>query len=86
LANQPSVVLADEPTAALDKQRGRQVMALFRKVAHEQNGGVIVVTHDQRSLDVFDTIYEMEDGIVSTRIIGCRKGVRSALQKTINVS
>jgi putative ABC transport system ATP-binding protein len=65
LANQPSVVLADEPTAALDKRRGRQVMELFRMVAHEQNGGVIVVTHDQRSLDVFDTIYEMEDGIVT---------------------
>ena len=65
LANQPSIVLADEPTAALDKQRGRQVMELFRMVAHEQNGGVIVVTHDQRALDVFDTIYEMEDGIIT---------------------
>jgi putative ABC transport system ATP-binding protein len=67
LGNQPSVVLADEPTAALDKQRGRQVMELFRMVAHEQNGGVIVVTHDQRSLDVFDTIYEMEDGIITVQ-------------------
>jgi putative ABC transport system ATP-binding protein len=65
LANQPSVVLADEPTAALDKQRGRQVMELFRMVAHEQHGAVIVVTHDHRSLDVFDTIYEMEDGIIT---------------------
>ena len=65
LANQPSIVLADEPTAALDKQRGRQVMELFRKVAHEQNGGVIVVTHDQRALDVFDTIYETEDGVLT---------------------
>jgi putative ABC transport system ATP-binding protein len=62
LANRPSVILADEPTAALDSQRGRQVMALFQKVAHEQNGAVIVVTHDHRALDVFDTIYEMEDG------------------------
>jgi len=64
LANQPQVILADEPTAALDSHRGRQVMELFRKVAHEQKGGVIVVTHDQRSLDVFDTIYEMQDGII----------------------
>jgi len=62
LANHPSVILADEPTAALDSQRGRQVMELFARVAHEQGAGVIVVTHDQRSLDVFDTIYEMEDG------------------------
>ena len=58
----PDVILADEPTAALDSQRGRQVMELFKKVAHEQNGAVIVVTHDHRALDVFDTIYEMEDG------------------------
>ena len=62
LANHPSVILSDEPTAALDSQRGRQVMELFARVAHEQGAGVIVVTHDQRSLDVFDTIYEMEDG------------------------
>jgi putative ABC transport system ATP-binding protein len=62
LANQPSLILADEPTAALDSVRGRQVMELFSKVAHEQNGAVIVVTHDHRALDVFDLIYEMEDG------------------------
>jgi len=62
LANRPSVILADEPTAALDGHRGRQVMELFAQVAHEQSAGVIVVTHDHRSLDVFDTIYEMEDG------------------------
>ncbi len=64
LANRPSVILADEPTAALDSHRGRQVMELFAKVAHEQGAGVIVVTHDQRALDVFDTIYEMEDGLM----------------------
>jgi putative ABC transport system ATP-binding protein len=61
LANRPSVILADEPTAALDSHRGRQVMELFAQVAHEQQAAVIVVTHDQRSLDVFDTRYEMED-------------------------
>lgn len=65
LANHPSVILADEPTAALDSQRGRQVMELFAQVAHEQGAGVIVVTHDQRSLDVFDTHYEMEDGTLN---------------------
>ncbi len=64
LANQPSVMLADEPTAALDSHRGRQVMELFRRVAHEHGTGVIVVTHDQRALDVFDTTYEMEDGVI----------------------
>lgn len=62
LANQPSLILADEPTAALDSTRGRQVMELFRDVAHQHGTGVIVVTHDHRALDVFDTVYEMEDG------------------------
>ncbi|TWU30980.1 ABC transporter ATP-binding protein [Novipirellula artificiosorum] len=65
LANRPSVILADEPTAALDGHRGRQVMELFAQVAHQHGTGVIVVTHDQRALDVFDTTYEMEDGIMT---------------------
>jgi len=65
LANHPSVLLADEPTAALDSFRGRQVMELFRDVARQHGAGVIVVTHDHRTLDVFDTIYEMEDGVIS---------------------
>ncbi len=62
LANQPSLILADEPTAALDSKRGRQVMELFRDVAHKHGTGIIVVTHDHRALDVFDTVYQMEDG------------------------
>ena len=62
LANQPSLVLADEPTAALDRQRGRQVMELFAKVAHERHAAVVVVTHDTRALDLFGRILEMEDG------------------------
>lgn len=66
LANKPNLILADEPTAALDSHRGRQVMELFRQVAHEQGAGVIVVTHDQRALDVFDRILEMEDGRLLT--------------------
>ena len=64
LANEPSVILADEPTASLDSQRGRQVIDLFRKVTHERGAGILVVTHDHRMLDLFDTIYEMEDGRV----------------------
>lgn len=67
LANRPSLILADEPTAALDSHRGRQVMELFRKVAHERGSAVIVVTHDHRSLDVFDRTYEMEDGSLRER-------------------
>jgi len=66
LANAPSLILADEPTAALDKERGRAVMDLLRRVAHEQGTAVVVVTHDHRSLDVFDATYEMEDGRLSS--------------------
>jgi putative ABC transport system ATP-binding protein len=62
LANEPSLVLADEPTAALDSVRSRSVMELFRKVAHERGAAVLVVTHDHRALEVFDVLYEMEDG------------------------
>ncbi len=62
LANGPNLILADEPTAALDSVRGRQVMELFRTVAHEQGSAVLVVTHDHRALDVFDRSIEMEDG------------------------
>ncbi|MCA1960812.1 MAG: ABC transporter ATP-binding protein [Desulfomonile sp.] len=62
LANHPQLILADEPTAALDSVRGRQVMDLFRQVAHEKGAAVLVVTHDHRALDVFDRILEMEDG------------------------
>jgi len=67
LANSPDVILADEPTAALDSQRAKQVMELFAKIAHQQNSGVIVVTHDHRYLDIFDRIYEMEDGVLHER-------------------
>ncbi len=55
------IILADEPTAALDSYRGRQIMELFAKVARERGAGVIVVNHDQRALDVFDWTIEMEE-------------------------
>lgn len=67
LANNPSLILADEPTAALDSHRGRQVMELFAKVAHDRNAGVLVVTHDHRTLDVFDRIVDVEDGAIRER-------------------
>lgn len=65
LANHPKLILADEPTAALDSTRGRAVMELLGKVAHEQGAAVLVVTHDHRALDTFDELYEMEDGRLS---------------------
>ena len=62
LANAPSLILADEPTAALDSKLGRQVMELFAQIAHERRAGVLVVTHDHRTLSVFDRILNVEDG------------------------
>lgn len=67
LANEPSLILADEPTAALDSERGRQVMELFAQIAHERGAGVIVVTHDHRTLDVFDRTLDVEDGMIRGR-------------------
>ena len=62
LANMPDLLLADEPTAALDSRMGRKVMELLKQVAHEHDTGVLVVTHDHRAIDVFDRIWVMEDG------------------------
>ena len=62
LANQPRILLADEPTAALDSAMGRKVMELLRDAARKHNAGVLVVTHDHRAIDVFDRIWVMEDG------------------------
>ena len=64
LANTPELLLADEPTAALDSVMGRKVMELLKQVAHEHNTGVLVVTHDHRAIDVFDRIWMMEDGSI----------------------
>ena len=62
LANDPAVLLADEPTAALDTDRGKSVMTLLRRLSREKNTAVIVVTHDKRMVEGFDRIYEIADG------------------------
>jgi putative ABC transport system ATP-binding protein len=65
LANSPQVILADEPTAALDTERGQSVMTLFRRIAREKGSAVICVTHDSRMIEGFDHIYRVKDGLVS---------------------
>ena len=62
LINSPHLILADEPTAALDKDAGRDVIDLFRELAKQQGCGVIIVTHDSRVLDASDRILNMVDG------------------------
>ncbi len=62
LAGSPSVILADEPTAALDGENGRAVMALLSEVAKDPNRAVLAVTHDHRTLAYADRIVRIEDG------------------------
>lgn len=65
LANRPRIILADEPTAALDGERAGIVMDLLRKVAVEQSATVVVVTHDEKIWDRFDRIFHLRDGRIS---------------------
>lgn len=71
LANRPRVILADEPTAALDTENGKNVMDLLKKLAVENNSAIMVVTHDHRMVENFDRILEVSDG----RIVGEQSNV-----------
>ena len=62
LYNNPSIVLADEPTASLDTERAYQVTEMLAAIAHEQGRGVVMIKHDTRLLDKVDRIYVMNDG------------------------
>ena len=62
LAARPRLLLADEPTAALDSRTGREVVELLRGLAREQGCAVLMVTHDPRILDIADRLVRMEDG------------------------
>jgi putative ABC transport system ATP-binding protein len=62
LVSQPQLILADEPTAALDSKTGRDVVNIMQALAREQNCAILLVTHDNRILDIADRILHMEDG------------------------
>jgi putative ABC transport system ATP-binding protein len=62
LVNHPKLVLADEPTAALDSKSGRDVVEIMQRLAKEQHCTILLVTHDNRILDIADRIINMEDG------------------------
>lgn len=68
LVHQPSLVLADEPTAALDSRTGLEVMELFESVAREQNSAVLLVTHNRRLLENADEILHLDDGRLGTAV------------------
>jgi len=67
LVSRPKIVLADEPTAALDSQSGRDVVNLMQKLAKEKGCTILLVTHDNRILDIADRIVHMEDGKLKSK-------------------
>jgi len=65
LAGDPEIVLADEPTAALDSHTGRNVMEMMRDLAHKRGRAVVIVTHDSRVLEFADRSIRIEDGLIA---------------------
>ncbi len=64
LVGQPKIVLADEPTASLDKQSGYAAVSLLKRLAKESQTTILLVTHDYRILDIADRVVELEDGVI----------------------
>jgi len=62
LVNDPDIILADEPTANLDAKNGHKIMMLLKELAREKNKAVVIVSHDQRVVDVADRVLWLEDG------------------------
>jgi putative ABC transport system ATP-binding protein len=62
LVNDPTLILADEPTANLDSKIGREIMRLLQRIAHEQHRSVVIVSHDQRIKEIADRVLWLEDG------------------------
>ena len=68
LANSPALILADEPTAALDKDSSRDVINLLKRLAGEQRSTILIVTHDNRIMDAADRIINLTDGAISSDV------------------
>ena len=68
LAGDPGIILADEPTAALDSSSGRIVMDMLRSLASEKNRAVVIVTHDSRTLEYADRVVHIQDGNLQERL------------------
>lgn len=65
LMNNPSLILADEPTANLDSKRGHQVVEMLSRMVREGGKAGVIVTHDERLLDLVDRVYRIEDGVLA---------------------
>jgi putative ABC transport system ATP-binding protein len=66
--NNPELILADEPTASLDGIRGRQVVEMIKKEVVKHNKAAIMVTHDERVLDLVDTVYRLDNGLLQRAV------------------
>ncbi|WP_017743864.1 DevA family ABC transporter ATP-binding protein [Scytonema hofmannii] len=78
LVAEPKIVLADEPTAALDKKSGRDVVELMQHLAKEKSCTILLVTHDNRILDIADRIVYMEDGRLASQESTSNNTIRQA--------
>jgi putative ABC transport system ATP-binding protein len=79
LVGEPRIILADEPTASLDKQSGREVVDRIQALAKKQGAAVVLVTHDNRILDIADRIVHLEEG----RLSGYADAVRASTQQLL---
>jgi len=91
LAGDPEIILADEPTAALDSHTGRNVMEMMSELAHERERAVVIVTHDSRVLDFADRIVKIEDGAIagaakSPTSVPAGMLAHTLLQPTVNLA
>ncbi|MDD5578516.1 MAG: ATP-binding cassette domain-containing protein [Methylobacter sp.] len=66
LVGNPKIILADEPTASLDKQSGQEAVSILKTLARDSGTTILLVTHDYRILDIADRIVELEDGIIKS--------------------
>ncbi|MCM1388569.1 MAG: ABC transporter ATP-binding protein [Bacillus sp. (in: Bacteria)] len=67
--NNPDIILADEPTASLDRERGRQVVEMMRMEVKKYHKAAVMVTHDERVLNLVDKVYCLDDGTLTERVV-----------------
>jgi putative ABC transport system ATP-binding protein len=75
IVHQPQLILADEPTAALDAESGREVVTIFQELAKQHRCTILIVTHDNRILDVADRIVSMVDGRIHSNVLVQRTAI-----------
>jgi len=83
LAGEPDIILADEPTAALDSHTGRNLIEMMSELAHRSGRAVVIVTHDSRLLEFADRTVRIEDGLMARPEIAISAGMLSPHEPVI---